>query len=242
MSLLDNLVSYWKLDEASGTRADSHGSNDLTDNNTVGSTTGKLNNAASFVAANSEYLSATGSDLTAGTGSMTLAGWLRVNSLAANRPIASKGASRDGSPATAAGYNCQILPSGAVMSVFGDTANSTRLVSSSGAGEIVVGNTYHWAYVIDRAAHQVRVYKNNSLILTQDISSRAGDCSSSSNFHLGANAAAVFWFDGWLDEWGCWNRVLIPTEIGQLYNSGNGLAYENFAPPSTHTRQPIWFM
>jgi len=34
-SLATNLVSYWELEEASGTRVDSHGSNDLTDNNTV---------------------------------------------------------------------------------------------------------------------------------------------------------------------------------------------------------------
>lgn len=34
-SLLTNLVSYWDLDEQSGTRFDSEGTNDLTDNNTV---------------------------------------------------------------------------------------------------------------------------------------------------------------------------------------------------------------
>lgn len=34
-NLLTNLVSYWKLGEVSGTRNDSHGTNHLTDNNTV---------------------------------------------------------------------------------------------------------------------------------------------------------------------------------------------------------------
>ena len=34
--LKTNLVSWWDLEEASGARVDSHGSNDLTDNNTVG--------------------------------------------------------------------------------------------------------------------------------------------------------------------------------------------------------------
>lgn len=51
------IVSYWKLDETSGTRVDSIGSNDLTDNNTVGYGTGKVSNAADFEADNSEYLS-----------------------------------------------------------------------------------------------------------------------------------------------------------------------------------------
>ena len=55
------LGSYWDLDEASGNRVDSHGSNTLTDNNTVGSATNSYpanlpGRVASFVAANSEYL------------------------------------------------------------------------------------------------------------------------------------------------------------------------------------------
>lgn len=36
--LKSDLVSYWPLDEASGTRGDGYGANDLTDNNTCGST------------------------------------------------------------------------------------------------------------------------------------------------------------------------------------------------------------
>lgn len=37
-----NLVSWWELDENSGTRADKHGSNTLTDNNTVTAADGKV--------------------------------------------------------------------------------------------------------------------------------------------------------------------------------------------------------
>jgi len=51
-----SLEAYWKLDEASGTRSSSIGITDLIDKNTVGSTTGKSESAAVFVAANSEYL------------------------------------------------------------------------------------------------------------------------------------------------------------------------------------------
>src|SRR6056300_304684 len=49
-----DLVSFWKLDEASGTRVDAFGSNDLTDNNTVGQGTGTVYaNAADFERSNS---------------------------------------------------------------------------------------------------------------------------------------------------------------------------------------------
>jgi hypothetical protein len=54
--LLSGLVSWWNLDETSGTRYDSVGSNDLSDYNSVGYTTGKIGNAASCVAASSERL------------------------------------------------------------------------------------------------------------------------------------------------------------------------------------------
>ena len=56
MALSDSLVSYWILGEASGERADSHDSNPLTDNNTVGQAAGKITNAADFIPGNSEYL------------------------------------------------------------------------------------------------------------------------------------------------------------------------------------------
>ena len=45
-SLTTNLISYWKLDETSGTRVDSVGNNDLTDNNTVLYGAGKQGNGA----------------------------------------------------------------------------------------------------------------------------------------------------------------------------------------------------
>lgn len=51
------LISYWKLDETSGNAVDAHGSNTLTDENTVGSAVGKVLTGRSFVAANSERLS-----------------------------------------------------------------------------------------------------------------------------------------------------------------------------------------
>ena len=55
-TLTDNLVSWWDLKEENGTREDSHGDNDLTDHNTVGSATGPRGLAASFNRDNSENL------------------------------------------------------------------------------------------------------------------------------------------------------------------------------------------
>ncbi|MDA2917638.1 hypothetical protein MYX64_12505, partial [Nitrospinae bacterium AH_259_B05_G02_I21] len=75
--LLTDLKAHWKLNEASGTRSDSHGSNDLTDNNTVGQAAGKIGNAADFIRVNSEYLSiADNADVSAGDVDITWALWV----------------------------------------------------------------------------------------------------------------------------------------------------------------------
>ena len=55
-ALLNGLLAYWKLNEASGTAIDVIGLNDLDDVNTVGSTAGKVGTARNFVPASSEYL------------------------------------------------------------------------------------------------------------------------------------------------------------------------------------------
>ncbi len=71
----------WSMDEASGTRASSIGSHDLSDNNTVGSATGQFNNAALFVAASSEYLDrASGSDVTVGDEDASWSLWFKTPS------------------------------------------------------------------------------------------------------------------------------------------------------------------
>jgi hypothetical protein len=77
--LITGLVSWWNLDETSGTRADSHGSNDLTDVNTVGYTDGKIGNAASCITANVEYLQVTDNSSFDFSGGMTIAGWVKQN-------------------------------------------------------------------------------------------------------------------------------------------------------------------
>ena len=52
-----------------------------------------------------------------------------------------------------------------------------------------------------------------------------------------------FWayqFDGSLDEVGFWSRVLTPTELTDLYNSGNGLTYP-FLPPVSASNAGLLF-
>src|SRR5215217_5866024 len=78
--LQNNLVGYWTLGEASGTRNDSIGSNHLTSNNGVGQTTGKQGSAASFVRASSQYLSITdNAALSTGDIDFAVGVWVRIS-------------------------------------------------------------------------------------------------------------------------------------------------------------------
>jgi hypothetical protein len=92
--LLTSLISYWNLNEESGTRADSvtATANNLTDNNTVTFVAdGKQGNAANFVSANNESLSiASNSSLVCGDIDFTFGMWIRLTDKAARYFILGK--------------------------------------------------------------------------------------------------------------------------------------------------------
>lgn len=84
-------VAHWTLNEQSGTRFDSVGSNDLTDNNTVGFDTGKFGNAADFVTANDEYLSvADNADLSMGNIDFTIRFWVKLDNKSTSHDLIAK--------------------------------------------------------------------------------------------------------------------------------------------------------
>ena len=83
-TLLTNLVSWWAFEEVSGTRVDSHGSDDLSDANTVTQIAGKVGDAAQFTAANTEYLGSPGTGYLSygGDRDWTIAVWVYPDALA----------------------------------------------------------------------------------------------------------------------------------------------------------------
>ena len=85
VDLLTNMVSWWPLDEASGSALDSHGSNDLTDINTVTqwlySPRGAVTSSRDFEAATDEHFSiASNASLQTGDIDFTFLGWFAPES------------------------------------------------------------------------------------------------------------------------------------------------------------------
>lgn len=237
MALTDNLISYWKLDEASGTRVDIVSGNDLTDINTVASAAGKIASAADFERDNAEYLTrASTPSLQAGDNDLTIQAWVWIET----------------KPVGGVGY---------IMTRFHDNTNSLRewelfyLTSSDRFGfsannaaglhtQVLATNfgsppVGQWICL-----HGWHDAVNNQI----GIAVNAGTPNTASCSHgCGATAVAIrvgseegtttdrFW-DGLIDEVGYWKpRVLSSQDRTDLYNAGAGLAYPfSIAGPATY--------
>jgi len=216
-TLLTGLVSYWKLDEASGNRSDSFGGNTLTDNNTVTSASGKIGNAGSFAVANSEFLSHTdNSDLSAGDTDWTFAAWAQVASQDTFRIVASKG--------WGTGQAEWILYAFGGLWGF-DVHDGTSQHGQVSPGSGTPSNGV-WSFIVawhDSVNNQLGVQVDNGTVGTSSHTTGVRD--GTADFELGGNNAQSLYFDGLIDEAGWWRKVLSTSERTELYNSGNGKTY-----------------
>lgn len=206
-TLNNDLVSYWKLDEASGTRADSVGSNHLTDNNTVGSTTGILNSCADFVAASSERLSiADNATLRPATFSFSF--WYKTST--SDRFALSKISGNSG-------YDAGLTTAGNLFIRIG-TGSAVPLVT-----DVITthnGNWHHCVGTYDGTTY--RLYRDG---VQRATGTHAYSSAISQPFYLGVRNNLSDYWNGQIDEVGFWSRHLTADEVTELYNSSSGKAY-----------------
>lgn len=246
-SLATNLVAYWKLDEASGTRVDSHGSNDLTDNNTVTSATGVINDGAYFTAANTEYLSradgGAGGDLdptgdysawfwfdraTTGSGEQFLYGKDRLSGAGDNRA-----------------YSAYLNSSNQLEVFYRDGSGNNTGWQSTSTTIGTDGNLHFLLITVDVSdtTSGIKCYLDGSttpLAGSYYATSATSIRDTALAFHLGvASDGATYKYNGLLDEFGfCKGRILSATDGVDLFNNADGLIYEDTTPVSTHLRAP----
>jgi len=206
------LVSYWDCEETSGVRVDSHGTNDLTDNNTVGySASGKIGNACLFVPANSEYLSRADASLTgiALDSPWTLVNWVYLENVPAS------------------------------YSVF--FSKDTKAYFINSAGKLKHDFSSSWedpsTFTLDTWVMVSIVYDGDSTKIyynTTEKNDSSGTVADNTNpIYFGAYVGPQLYHDGMMDEISWWNTALSSSDITELYNSGAGLSYADFFPTST---------
>jgi hypothetical protein len=225
MSLSTNLVSYWKLDEASGDAADSKGSNTLSNIGTMTYATGKINNGA--VIATGKYLkildaAQTGLDL---SGDFTLGFWVKFNSLPGVEGEMYFINKYGGSSGTDS-YLLELYNAGGTLELYGVTCADGS--TPHAAEQSWTPSTATWYYVnmvYTASAHTVKFYINGSAISVAIDVTDTSIYNGTAPFVVGAYNNGSNTLDGIMDEIGVWSRVLSETEIYTLYNSGRGLQY-----------------
>ena len=224
--LLDGLIAWWSMDETSGTRADSHtGSIDLTDIlGGLDSITGKVSNAALFDnnPANDAFLTSTSSALDLGDTDYSFAFWVlrSANGTGTSDLFLSN---RHASGST--NYAFFTNASGLFNYQFYD---GTGFQAFTGA-TLGLSAWAHYVITNNSATKTISIIKDDG---TPTDGTYPGEAPVTpvSRFALGGNRNGpdtgwVNEFDGLLDEFAVYNRVLTSDEITELYNSGSGIGY-----------------
>jgi len=228
----DDLVSYWKLDEVSGVRYDIHGSNDLTDNNTVLYDTGKINNSALFARSNSEYLSITDASQTSLDSCPSAQFWFYTWASATSFTDGNwHGLVAKQNTAGTSSFNTGILRDGSTYYIlFGVNHSGGEFGSIEVIPTPSTGVPYLYLFQYNGTTGEKHIYINNTLEDTET-SGPNNYNNSAASFTLGhRNQATSDHWNGWLDEtaFGC--GVLTSDDRSAIYNSGNALQYDSEAP------------
>lgn len=221
-SLTDDLVSYWKLDETSGIRKDSWGLNNLTDNNTVTSQTGIVNNAGDFEETTSEYLSIPdNASLSMADENFSISAWVKLETVTGQRKVVvAKG---DTNTSLAQEYLLWYNPSTSRFTFHVSDGTVQTQLTADNFGAASAGVWYHLLAIHNADTDTLSIRVNNG---TPNTTSHSGGVQDSTNpFHIGRGFAAAsnHYFDGLIDEVGIWRKALTDDEITSLYSSGKPL-------------------
>jgi len=222
-SLLTDLVSWWSLDETTGTRVDSHGSNDLTPEGTTNYESAKVNNGCVCNGSDAKYFKLSPSGINTGLNSWTIAGWVKITSTASLSAIAVLCDSSVASNSNI-GFMLDHRTNKFTISLY--TASTRRYAQADSFGTTSTGVYYFVHAYFDSTIPQLGISINNGAIDTGAVSGTPNSKSAAFGLgRLGYSGANANWFNGAIDEIAFWNRLLTTDEVTQLYSSGSGMAY-----------------
>jgi hypothetical protein len=215
-TLLSNIVSYWKLDEASGSVIDSVGSNNGTCNGTYSQNqSGKIGKSIGFTGGGSGYVDFGNIAALRAPAACTISLWVYITGFTKGQTFVNKvdwGLDRYGwsfEPRTTTG----------LLSLWLSDSGSTVTYTSN---LTISGGTSSWQHcVCSWNGTTVNIYLNNAKYSVAQTNSPTDN-----NYTVKLSTdIATYSTAGRLDEVGIWNRQLTDAEVGILYNSGAGNQY-----------------
>lgn len=219
-------VSHWACEETSGVRYDSvlTYTNDLTDNNTVGTDTGIQGTACKFIAGNAEYLSISDASQQhlEDTGPHTYNFWLKMPTLNSST-LFSK-------------WTAQYQSTINSTSLYYDWKNNGGTNGELGITHGLTADTWHMVTIKEDYANSVgKIYIDGTSVSLSDNTQPAGTGiqTGSAQFEIGALSSGGSYSTMSIDEFSVFNRYLTDAEVGRLYNSGSGLCYATCTPPTS---------
>jgi len=224
MAIIDNLISYWRLDEnaANTTVIDSHGSNDATAtaNTDTFSTAGKIYNAFHYVGSGTpkkttgEYV-VLDAYLSVTSNNYSISFWYK-SSESYFQMLFQRVIESDSS-------NIEFGPSDNTIRVESRTNNYWDKRFATGI-DIDDGDWHH--YVLVFSSTDSKLYVDGSLA---DTHTENDDASDFLYRLFGGYGNTTYTYGecptGDLDEIGIWGRVLLDTEVLEIHNNGRGLTY-----------------
>lgn len=231
-TLLTSLVSFWEMQEASGTRYDAHGTNHLTASGTggVGQAAGKVGWGADFESGDSDRLTV------ADNGTLPLSGsghdisafmWIKFETATHEGGWSSliQHYKQSGNNRSWAFYNGG---SGTNLAIELSTNGSASTSSATVSWTPSTATWYHVGFTYDVSAGEVKFYVDGSQQGATQTGLDTSYFNSTDNLRLGNfydDTTASGRFDGVMDQVGLWTKVLTSGEITDLYNGGDGMGY-----------------
>lgn len=245
MALTQGLLAWWNLDEVSGARVDSvGGGGSLTASNVDASNGGTWITAASRGAVcvsgapGSFYVGTTTPDTSSGAGSFSIAAWGFLTAPTTPTSTTALISKYDSDAVGLGGWALGVK----LVPPYG-TANETDINFFSGYlsnGDFDTRASYfpkvnptlniwhHFVGTWDNIAGVGQLFFDGVLVAFKKTVSAARITTSTGVVRVGAaysGASPHFGWDGIIDDFGIWSRVLRPAEVGDLYYGRVGRQY-----------------
>ena len=230
MAILDNLRAAYSLDESSGDAADSSGNGyTLTNTNSVGYSTGKINNAADTGVANiNEKLDTTSFLGMTASSNYTFNFWINVTT----QPVVANEVNvlTWCDTSTSNGkifYQVKLFNNSGTLQVYINRNNVTTGNQVGANQTFTAGTWYMLTNRWDGSDHTLCINANHTPLLTQSSTITGSNTNNggTDGFKLFTAQDNTTYFAGLLDIVSVWDRAITDAEMDTLYNSGSGVQY-----------------